>query len=128
MHLIVPFAGVMSEAGRAAVRELSLPHLARALDGMGGQWLAAPAGADPQEPELSLTPPHEHVKALALGLTVTDGQVPWAALEASRLGLPGAERPWGASMRSASKRQTTRFWTRAATSGVRGESRASNLG
>ncbi len=95
MHLIVPFAGVMSEAGRAAVRELSLPHLARALDGMEGQWLAAPAGADPQEPELSLTPPHEHVKALALGLTVTDGQVPWAALEASRLGLPGAERPWG---------------------------------
>ena len=90
MHLIVPFAGVMSEAGRAAARELALPHLARALDGMALQWLAAPAGADPQEPELSLTPPHEHVRALAWGMTVTDGQVPWAALEAARLGLPGA--------------------------------------
>ena len=101
MHLIVPFAGVMSEAGRAAARELALPHLARALDGMALQWLAAPAGADPQEPELSLTPPHEHVRALAWGMTVTDGQVPWAALEAARLGLPraGAEagpiQAWG---------------------------------
>ena len=90
MHLIVPFAGVMSEAGRAAVRELALPHLARALDGMGLQWLAVPAGADPEEPDLSLTPPHEHVKALAWDLTVTDGRVPWAALEAARLGLTGA--------------------------------------
>ena len=90
MHLIVPFAGVMSEAGRAAARELTLPHLARALDGMAVQWLAAPAGADPEAPELSLTPPHEHAKALAWGLSVTDGQVPWAALEAGRLGLPGA--------------------------------------
>lgn len=90
MHLIVPFAGVMSEAGRAAARELTLPHLARALDRMEPQWLAAPAGADPEAPELSLTPPHEHAKARAWGLTVTDGQVPWAALEAARLGLPGA--------------------------------------
>lgn len=90
MHLIVPFAGVMSEAGQAAARELALPHLARALDGMAVQWLAAPAGADPQEPELSLTPPHEHARALAWGLSVTDGHVPWAALEAARLGLPGA--------------------------------------
>ena len=90
MHLIVPFAGVMSEAGEAAVRELALPHLAQALDVMGAQWLAAPAGAHPEEPELSLTPPHEHVRALAWGLTVADGQVPWAALEAARLGLTGA--------------------------------------
>ncbi len=95
MHLIVPFAGVMSEAGRAAVRDLALPHLASALDGMAVQWLAAPGGADPQEPELSLTPPHEHARALAWGLSVTDGQVPWAALEAARLGLPGVERAWG---------------------------------
>ena len=95
MHLIVPFAGVMSEAGRAAVRDLALPHLAQALDGMAVQWLAAPGGADPQEPELSLTPPHEHARALAWGLRVTDGQVPWAALEAARLGLPGVERAWG---------------------------------
>ena len=95
MHLIVPFAGVMSEAGRAAVRDLALPHLACALDGMALQWLTAPAGADPDEPELSLTPPHEHARALAWGLSVTDGQVPWAALEAARLGLPGVERAWG---------------------------------
>lgn len=90
MHLIVPFASVISEAGRAATRELALPHLARALDSMNLQWLDTPAGADPEEPELSLTPPHEHVKALAWGLPVNDGQVPWAALEAARLGLPGA--------------------------------------
>jgi hypothetical protein len=102
MHLIVPFAGVMSEAGRAAARELTLPHLARALDRMEPQWLAAPAGADPEAPELSLTPPHEHAKALAWGLTVTDGQVPWAALEAARLGLPraGAGSDVGSDVRS----------------------------
>jgi hypothetical protein len=108
MHLIVPFAGVMSEAGRAAVRELALPHLARALDGMGLQWLAAPAGADPEEPELSLTPPHEHVRALAWGLTVADGQVPWAALEAARLGLPGA----GAVSHAGSDAGSIKAWGR----------------
>ena len=95
MHLIVPFAGVMSEAGRAATRELALPHLARALSRMDLQWLATPAGADPQAPELSLTPPHEHVRALVLGLPVKDGCVPWAALEAARQGLEVAGRAWG---------------------------------
>lgn len=95
MHLIVPFAGVMSEAGRAAVRELALPRLAAALACMDLERLPLPAGADPDAPELSLTPPHEHVRARALGLPVTDGQLPWAALEAARAGLPWAGRAWG---------------------------------
>ena len=112
MHLIVPFAGVMPEAGQAAVRELALPHLARALDVMGAQWLAAPAGADPEEPELSLTPPHEHVKALAWGLTVTDGRVPWAALEAARLGLTGAGAGPHSGSDTGSDDGSTRAWGR----------------
>ena len=108
MHLIVPFAGVMSDAGRAAARELALSHLAQALDAMAVQWLTAPVGADPDEPELSLTPPHEHVKALAWGLTVTDGQVSWAALEAARLGLPGA----GAGSDTGSDAGSIKAWGR----------------
>lgn len=95
MHLIVPFASVMSEAGRAAGRALVLPNLARILGGMDMMRLEPPVGADREAPELSLTPPHEHVQARAWGLPVTDGQWPWAALEAAERGLATAERAWG---------------------------------
>ncbi len=85
MHLIVPFAGVASEAGRQALHDLPLPNLQRLLSRLQP---GAPDAAD----ELTLSPPHERALAQALGWTVTDGRLPFAAREASTLGLP--DEPW----------------------------------
>ena len=94
MHLIVPFAGCLSEAGRQAQQTLQLPHLDRLL----ARWQAGPAlGTD----EYSLNPPHEQALALALGwsagtATLAQDALPWAALAAARHGLPGAgQAAWG---------------------------------
>jgi hypothetical protein len=80
MQLIVPFAGVLSEAGRHAAQSLSLPRLE--------QWLSrsragAPLGGD----EHSLSAPHELALAQAFGWPLADGRLPWAALAAQRDGL-----------------------------------------
>jgi hypothetical protein len=85
MHLIVPFAGVASEAGRQALHDLPLPHLQRLL---GRLQPSAPDTAD----DMSLSPPHERALARALGWPVDDGRLPLAAREARALGLPAA--PW----------------------------------
>jgi hypothetical protein len=80
MHLIVPFAGVASEAGRQALHDLPLPNLQRLLSRLQPE---APDTAD----ELTLSPPHERALARALGWTVTDGRLPFAAHEARAMGL-----------------------------------------
>ncbi len=81
MHLVVPFAAPLSDAGRAALQALALPNLQRLLAVLGE------AQADPGD-EWSLSPPHERVLARALGLArPDDGLVPLAALEARRAGL-----------------------------------------
>lgn len=85
MHLIVPFAGVSSEAGRQALHDLPLPNLQRLLARLQPQ---APDTAD----DLTLSPPHERALARALGWRATDGRLPFAAREARALGLPDA--PW----------------------------------
>jgi hypothetical protein len=85
MHLIVPFAGVASEAGRQALHDLPLPNLQRLLTRLQAQ---APDTAD----ELTLSPPHERAQASALNWPVADGRLPFAAREARALGLPDA--PW----------------------------------
>lgn len=85
MHLIVPFAGVASEAGRQALHDLPLPNLQRLLSRLQPQ---APDTAD----ELTLSPPHERVQASALNWPVADGRLPFAAREARALGLHDA--PW----------------------------------
>lgn len=94
MHLIVPFAGCLSDAGRQALQTLQLPHLEKLLT----RWQTGPpAGTD----EYSLNPPHEQALALALGwpagsATLAQDALPWAALAAMRLGLPGAaQAAWG---------------------------------
>lgn len=94
MHLIVPFAGSLSDAGRQAQQTLQLPHLEKLL----ARWQASPPlGTD----EYSPNPPHEQALALALGwsagsATLDRDALPWAALAAARLGLPGAaEAAWG---------------------------------
>lgn len=88
MHLLIPFAAPLSEAGREALKTLALPQLAALL---------ATAG-DPvrdEGDELSLTPPHERVLARALGLAGGDGQLPWAAWQAARDGREPDDLAWG---------------------------------
>jgi hypothetical protein len=80
MQLIVPFAGVLSEAGRHAAQELSLPHLERLLAGASAQ---SPLGHDEQ----SLSAPHELAFARSIGWPLTDGLLPWAARAAQRDGV-----------------------------------------
>jgi len=80
MQLIVPFAGVLSEAGRHAAQTLSLPRLEQLLT----RWHAgAPLGSD----EHSLSAPHELAIAHALGWPPDDGRLPFAALAAARDGV-----------------------------------------
>ena len=73
MHLIVPFAGTVSEAGRHALQSLALPRLDRLLARLQP---AATLGSD----EFSLNPPHEQALAAALGWAHgPDDALPWAA-------------------------------------------------
>jgi hypothetical protein len=88
IHLIVPFAGVLSEAGREAATTLMLPQLERLLA------RAAPAaqlGGDPR----SLSAPHEVVLARERGWALVDGALPWAAELARHDGIDVGTRPWG---------------------------------
>lgn len=75
MHILIPFAFCSSEGATAALQSLKLPNLERLL----ARLTALPLDAGD---ELSLSPPHERAQAHALGLTVHDGQIPWAALQA----------------------------------------------
>ncbi|MDP1528114.1 phosphoglycerate mutase [Rhodoferax sp.] len=87
MHLLIPHAASHSEGCQAALATLKLPHLQKLLSRLSPQPLDA-------GDELSWSPPHERALARSLGLPVTDGQLPWAALEASQRSelahLPGA--------------------------------------
>lgn len=89
MHLVVPFAAPLSEAGRAALSALELPRLQALLARLG------PPQRDDGD-EWSLTPPHERVLAREAGLPeAADGLVPLAALEARRAGLAAPQSTGG---------------------------------
>lgn len=88
MHLIVPFAGVLSEAGRHTAHSLSLPSLEKLL-------ARAAAGAAIGGDERSLSAPHEVALAQALGWPVIDGQLPLAARSAADDGVHIGARPVG---------------------------------
>ena len=88
MHLMIPYAAPLSEAGRQASATLRLPHLQALL----GRWTEVDRdSAD----EWSLSPPHERARARALGWQGGSGQLPWAALQAQADGLAVGDRPWG---------------------------------
>ena len=89
MHLIVPFAGTVSDAGRQALQTLALPNLAVLL----ARWTpGTPLGSD----EFSPNPPHEQALAQALGwLHAPDAALPFAAQQAATLGWPVANAAWG---------------------------------
>jgi hypothetical protein len=80
MHVIVPFAAPLSDAGREAARSLQLPHLQRLL----ARWQAAAAD---EGDEFSLSTPHERALARAWGWPLADGALPLAAQLAAADGL-----------------------------------------
>lgn len=88
MHLIIPFAAPLSEAGQQALGSLALPQLRALLSRM--QPTARDAGD-----EWSFTPPHERALAQALGWTGGDGLLPWAARDAAADGLNVMGQAWG---------------------------------
>lgn len=87
MHLIIPYAAIHSEGFADATRGLQLPNLQKLLTRL------SPLPLDVGD-ESSLTPPHERALARALGLSTSDGQIPWAARQAQRLGLDAADKAW----------------------------------
>jgi hypothetical protein len=92
MHWLIPFAAPLSEAGRAALRELRLPRLQALLAGCVG---ALDAGD-----EYSLSPPHERALARAWGWAggggePPDGQLPFAARQALADGIAPGGLAWG---------------------------------
>ena len=82
MHLLIPFAFCCSDGCAAALPSLRLPHLEKLLSRL------TPMPLDAGD-EFSLSPPHERALAIALGLPVADGLIPWAAHQSQ---CPGA---WG---------------------------------
>ncbi|WP_422088023.1 hypothetical protein [Variovorax sp.] len=82
-HLLIPFAGRGSPACRAALPTLRLPNLETLL------LRLTLADTDSQD-ESTRSPPHERALARALGIPAADGCIPWAALEARRLGIAAA--------------------------------------
>lgn len=83
MHLLIPFAACSSEGCTRGLSTLKLPHLEKLLARLTPEPLDA-------GDELSLSTPHERALARALGWAVTDGLLPWAALEASKKHLTGS--------------------------------------
>ena len=90
MHLLIPFAAPLSEAGRQALRSLQLPHLQAVLAQMQPQT----AGLDEGD-EWTLSPPHERALARALGWQGAAGQLPWAARLAQADCVDVGELAWG---------------------------------
>jgi hypothetical protein len=88
MHLLIPFAAPLSEAGRRAAATLALPHLKESLM----RWTETQRD---EGDEFSLSPPHERALARALGLQGGMGLVPWAAHAAQADGVETADLAWG---------------------------------
>jgi hypothetical protein len=88
MHLLLPFAAPLSEAGREVLRELRLPALEALLREL------TPTSRDDGD-EWSLSPPHERALARELGIEGADGALPFAAHDATRAGLSTGNLAWG---------------------------------
>ena len=88
MHLLIPFAAPLSDAGRQALRSTPLAHLSGLLSSM--QEKQRDTGD-----ELSLSTPHERALARALGWAAGDGALPWAARQMRADGLEPGDQAWG---------------------------------
>jgi hypothetical protein len=80
MHLLIPHAAPTGPACRTALASLQLPHLQALLALLSPDWRLA---AD----ENRLIPASELAHAKALGLSLADGLLPWAALAAREAAL-----------------------------------------
>lgn len=89
MHLVVPFAAPLSDAGLEALARLRTP----VLDTLLARW---PTVQRDDADEAALATPHERVLARALGWRVADGAaLPWAARSARADGIEVADQAWG---------------------------------
>ena len=88
MHLMIPHAAPLAEAGVQAAATLHLPEL-QALLARCREVERDTADA------WSLNPPHERARARALGLQGASGQLPWAALQAQADGVDVGDLAWG---------------------------------
>lgn len=86
MHLLIPYAAALAEAGRAAAPRR--PHL-QALVGQGVE-IERDLGD-----EWTLSMPHERALAKSLGLNGGNGCLPWAARQAQIDGMPADDLAWG---------------------------------
>ncbi len=100
MHLLIPFAAALSDAGQEAAARVDLPHLARLV----ATWAEV---ANDTADETSLSPPHERALAAAWGWPVDDGLLPLAAVAASDDGLAIAADETGWALISPTHWQTT---------------------
>ena len=91
MHLMIPFAAPLSEAGRQARGSLSLPQLPQLRRLLAQLDVVDQTAGD----EWSFTPPHEAALARELGWSGADGLLPWAARQAAADGLDVAGQAWG---------------------------------
>jgi hypothetical protein len=87
MHLIIPFASVMSEGGREALSSLATP----ALDALLSQWQATEHDDGDEE---TLDMPHERAFAHAIGWSA-EPPLPWAARAARADGIDVGDAAWG---------------------------------
>ena len=88
MHLMIPFAAPLSEAGRQAAAVLALPHLQALLARL----------TEVQRDDADVwcwSPPHERARAQALGWRGGSGLLPWAALQARGDGVDVGDQAWG---------------------------------
>lgn len=88
MHLLIPHASALSEAGRHALRDLRLPHLAALLAAL------VPVARDEAD-EFTLSAPHERALAALFGWSGGDGELPWAAHLAAQDGIEVGTQAWG---------------------------------
>lgn len=88
MHLLVPFASPLSQAGRQALSGMVLPNLSALLA------LLSESARDDAD-EMTLSPPHERALARAAAMTGPDGALPLAALAAAQAGIDPGACAWG---------------------------------
>ncbi|MBC7716094.1 MAG: hypothetical protein H7143_04100 [Pseudorhodobacter sp.] len=88
MHLLIPFASGVSPAAAHTLGTLQLPHLSKLLSRLQ-------AGAKTGGDEYSFSTPHEVALARVWAWPAVDGELPWAALQASADGVDVREGAWG---------------------------------
>jgi hypothetical protein len=90
MHLLIPFASALSEAGMHTLRELRLPRLAELLSRL------QPTERFGSDDEYSPILPHERALAASWGWPAGEGTLPFAARAAAADGVEVGELAWGA--------------------------------